>query len=290
METEGNYNRLTAERPAINHFKRFCNGADLDFIDVTIHKLEKFKAYLSSELKVTERTKFNYLIVIRTIYIRAIKNDLIDPTFYPFGEHGFKLKRPRSQKLGLVLEDIKRLESFETDDEILDHARNVFLFSFYFAGMRASDVLQVKWSDLKNGRLYYVMSKNKKPGSIKIPEKAKPILDLYKRPGSKKNEYIFPDMSPLLQEKDPIVFKKYLKVQIARINKALKTIGNALDFPIKLTMHVARHSFATISGDKIPIQRLQELYRHSNITTTINYMNQFLNKGSDEALDQVLDY
>jgi len=97
-------------------------------------------------------------------------------------------------------------------------------------------------------------------------------------------------MSPLLQEEDPIVFKKYLKVQIARINKALKTIGDTLEIPIKLTMHVARHSFATISGDKIPIQRLQELYRHSNITTTINYMNQFLNKGSDEALDQVLDY
>ena len=97
-------------------------------------------------------------------------------------------------------------------------------------------------------------------------------------------------MNPLLQEEDPIVFKKYLKVQIARINKALKTIGDTLEFPIKLTMHVARHSFATISGDKIPIQRLQELYRHSNITTTINYMNRFLNKGSDEALDQVLDY
>lgn len=67
----------------------------------------------------------------------------------------------------------------------------------------------------------------------------------------------------------------------------MHTIDDTLEFPIKLTMHIARHSFVTISGDKIPIQRLQELYRHSNIITTINYMNQFLNKGSDEALDQV---
>ena len=70
-------------------------------------------------------------------------------------------------------------------------------------------------------------------------------------------------------------------------SKKMHTIDDTLEFPIKLTMHIARHSFVTISGDKIPIQRLQELYRHSNIITTINYMNQFLNKGSDEALDQV---
>jgi hypothetical protein len=39
----------------------------------------------------------------------------------------------------------------------------------------------------------------------------------------------------------------------------------------KLTMHIARQTFGNISGEKIPIQMLQKLYRHSSITTTIGY-------------------
>lgn len=290
MEVSGNYNRLIAEKPAINHFKRFRKNEDLEFIDVNVLMLEKFKAYLYSELSVSDRTIFNYLIVIRTIFNRAIKNGIVEKSSYPFGEKGLKLKRPKSQKLGLEVQDIIRLEEYSTDNEIHQHALNIFLFSFYFAGIRASDVLQIKWKDLKDGRLFYVMTKNKKPGSIKIPTKAQKIIQMYKPSRVVKSDFVFPDMQSMVGEKDETKFKKYLKVQIARINNALKSIGEDLELPIKLTMHVARHSFATISGGKIPIQKLQELYRHSSITTTIGYMNQFLNKGSDEALDQVLNY
>ena len=252
--------------------------------------LEKFKAYLHSGLTVSDRTIFNYLIVIRTIFNRAIKNGIVEKSSYPFGEKGLKIKRPKSQKLGLEVQDIIRLEEYSTENQINQHALNVFLFSFYFAGIRASDVLQIRWKDLKDGRLFYVMTKNKKPGSIKIPGKAQKIIQMYKPARVVKSDFVFPDMQSMVGEKDETKFKKYLKVQIARINNALKTIGEDLELPIKLTMHVARHSFATISGGKIPIQKLQELYRHSSITTTIGYMNQFLNKGSDEALDQVLNY
>ena len=54
-------------------------------------------------------------------------------------------------------------------------------------------------------------------------------------------------------------------------------------------MHIARHTFGNISGDRIPIQMLQKLYRHSNIETTINYQKAF-NRGVDEALDAVLNF
>jgi hypothetical protein len=57
-----------------------------------------------------------------------------------------------------------------------------------------------------------------------------------------------------------------------------------------LFMHIARHTFGNISGDKIPIQMLQKLYRHSNITTTIGYQANFIHKESDEALDAVLGF
>jgi len=55
-------------------------------------------------------------------------------------------------------------------------------------------------------------------------------------------------------------------------------------------MHIARHTFGNISGDKIPIQMLQKLYRHSNISTTINYQANFMHKEEDDAIDKVINF
>jgi hypothetical protein len=43
-----------------------------------------------------------------------------------------------------------------------------------------------------------------------------------------------------------------------------------------------------LSGDKISIQMLQKLYRHSSITTTIGYQSSFIHKDADDALGAVL--
>ncbi len=53
-------------------------------------------------------------------------------------------------------------------------------------------------------------------------------------------------------------------------------------------MHVSRHTFGNISGDKIPLQVFQKLYNHSDITTAIQYQQNFMNKDLDDALDNVI--
>ena len=55
-------------------------------------------------------------------------------------------------------------------------------------------------------------------------------------------------------------------------------------------MHIARHTFGDISGERISLQMLQKLYRHSSITTTIGYQANFIHKDADEALDAVIGF
>jgi integrase/recombinase XerD len=55
-------------------------------------------------------------------------------------------------------------------------------------------------------------------------------------------------------------------------------------------MHISRHTFGNISGDKISIQMLQKLYRHSSITTTLNYQSNFIHKDVDDALENVIGF
>jgi site-specific recombinase XerD len=99
---------------------------------------------------------------------------------------------------------------------------------------------------------------------------------------------VFPFLKSLPDLKDEFEVQKYIKVKVRSINTYLKTIAIDLKISKKLTMHVSRHSFAQVSADKIPVQILQKLYRHSNITTTIGYQSNFSNKDMDDALTVVL--
>jgi len=58
----------------------------------------------------------------------------------------------------------------------------------------------------------------------------------------------------------------------------------------RVSPHDSRHAFGNIAGDQISIQKLQQLYRHSHITTTVNYQASFMHKDADEALDAVIDF
>lgn len=167
-------------------------------------------------------------------------------------------------------------------------SRNIWLVSFYFAGMRISDVLRLKWSDFKDGRLHYKMGKNEKGGSFLVPEKANQILEQYKN-DEPKHDFVFPFLKVLDDAND--TFNEQRKINHANnlINKNLKKVAASLGIDKNLTMHIARHTFGNLSGDKIPIHLLQKLYRRSSVVTTIGYQSNFVNKDLDNALKKVVD-
>jgi len=277
------------DRGRLNIFKAYLGKSELDFKDLDQDLLEKFKNHLVFELKRSERTAINYMILIRTIYNLAISKSIIDRNLYPFGRGQVQIKIPESEKIGLNREEILLLENVEDITPAQQHALNVWLFSFYFAGIRVGDVLKLRWSDFKDGRLYYRMGKNKKIVSLKVPEKAQTILDSYVQEKAKRSDLVFFDLNGV-----DFNDKKYLTTRVKTItrnfNRRLEIIAERLKIDKKLSMHIARHSFGNISGDKIPIQMLQKLYRHSSITTTVNYQQNFMHQETDEALDMVINF
>ena len=142
--------------------------------------------------------------------------------------------------------------------------------------------------DFKDNRLYYRMGKNSKVLSLKIPDKALKILDAYQDQKTSNNDFIFPELRKA-DLNSPIDIHQKIGNGNKRLNKYLKRVASKLELDKPLTMHIARHTFGNISGDKIPIQMLQKLYRHSDITTTINYQKAFTFKDADDALDTVLN-
>jgi integrase len=274
----------------IKTFKKFLGGKDIYFHEITVPLLKKLKTYLIAVNGNSERTVANYYILIRTLFNQAIKEGIIERKYYPFGGEGISIKLGESSKIGLNEEELKILEGMQYAlGSAKWHTLNVWLTSFYFAGIRISDVVKLRWSDIPDGRLYYRMDKNQKRVSLKIPEKAQRIFDLY-LPGKKsEGDFIFPDLKKAdLTDKEDV----YTKVKTAsrRFNRYLKKIAEDAGISKNLSNHISRHSFGNISGDKIPIPMLQKLYRHSDIKTTIGYQNNFLYQDADDALDAVVGF
>jgi site-specific recombinase XerD len=288
LEKSGKYNRLNTDRSRIKHFKEFLKGEDLPMKEITVQMLENYKAYLVKTRSISERTIMNHLTVIRTLFGMALAEDQELIRYYPFGRGKIRIKSPESVKIGLTSSEVLLMENAELIlFSRMDHARNIWLMAFYFAGMRVSDVLRLKWSDFHDERLHYIMGKNEKVGSLKIPEKAAIILQKYKATKDK-SDLVFPYLKTVKDFKDKFEIQRKIAFTVANLNKSLKQIGEDLKIDKKLTLHIARHTFGNISGDKISIQMLQKLYRHSSITTSIGYQASFIHKDADDALDAVL--
>jgi len=227
------------------------------------------------------------MVVIRSVFSQAIAAQVTKAQYYPFGKGKFRIKFPDSLKIGLVPEEVKVLEDANLTDERYNHARNIFLFSFYFAGMRISDVFRLQWSDFKDGRLYYLMGKNDKGDSLKVPEKAKKIMEQYRR-DNLKHDLVFPDLEVVEDFDDEEEVQKRIKSRTRRIGEYLEEVQKITEIDKKLRPHIARHTFGNISGNQIPVKTLQKLYRHTHLSTTANYQQNFTHQEMDNALDKVI--
>lgn len=288
LQDTGNYNCYNAEKARVKFFREFLDKKDIAFSDITVGLLERFKTHLKSVRKLSDRTIANYMMLIRTIFSQAIKENGLDTKYYPFGKDRVSIKKPESTKIGLTAEDVAKLESVILSTVKQDDARNKWLISFYFAGMRISDVMRLKWSDFKNGRLYYAMGKNKKVGSLLVPDEVWPILEKYRSQKSSIDDYVFPTLKGI-DPKDEYAVKYKIALDVNSCNKILlERVGPAAQIQGRLTTHIARHTFATLAADKVPLQMLQKLYRHSDVRTTIGYQSNFIIKDADDALATVL--
>ncbi len=286
-EKTGVFSVSKAEESIVKNIERFHGSKNLSFEDIDMAWINKFKVFCLSELGHKPRTVTNQLLFIRTMWNRAIKENIAQSSKYPFGGDLEKIRIQDGEKIGLSRAEVQRIEELSLKSGTgIWHTKNIWLFSFYLAGVRISDVLKLKWTDIQEDRLYYTMSKNNKSLSLKLPTKASAILELYREP-SDKFGYIFPDLKQSDGSKEDI-FRK-CRTATKRFNKHLKVIAEKCEITKSLSNHISRHTFGNIAAGDVHPQVLQHLYRHSDLKTTIQYQNNFLNEELDKGLELVVN-
>ena len=250
---------------------------------------------LSKNYKETIMNKFRALISLG-ITQNKVKADK-DPFLF------FKYKGEKTTKEKLDATEIEALEALELGEGSLEwHSRNCFLFSFYEAGMRAADVLLLRWKNVEGGKLNYTMSKTGKVVDDRdIVPQAAAILDLYRSENNKPTDYIFPLMSnnkaysrtlaqvEISKLTNDVKEKMFAEISSKNVlvNKCLKRLAEKAGINKKLTMHMARHSFANAAMKAgIESNKIQGLLGHSSLSITENYMGNFGNKATNEGLQK----
>ena len=283
----------------------FNNNKPLPIEKLTTSFISEFEKYLKNQ-KCHNNYIHTNLKALRTIVKKeAISTDkIMNFTENPF--EGFSMPKViPSNKEKLTIEEIQRLEEVDLNKEsILFHYRNAWLFSLYNAGIRAGDLMQLRWININNeGRLEYVMDKTGKKRSIKLLPQSLNILKYYKVKNL--TDYIFPFLnnnslySKLITNEDKEktspellaeLFKK-IESNISMYNRGLKIIALKANIKKNLCSHNSRHSFADLARKKenISIYDISQMLGHSDIKVTSAYLKSFDIETMDKAMNDVFN-
>jgi site-specific recombinase XerD len=289
----------------LRKLKAFRKDKPLPMDQLSTAFLNDFQLYLQKDGKHQNYIHVNLKALKTIISKEAINEDKILPVDKnPF--LGFKmLKVLPSKKERLDIKEIEKIEALQIpESNIHYHIRNIFLFSLYNAGIRIGDLLQLKWVNVKDGRLKYRMAKTDSERSIKLFPQALKILKIYEAKKEKDTDFIFPfldnkaEYSKLIESEDfkktspellAFLFKK-IESRISIVNGGLKEIAKMAKIEKSISSHVARHSFADIARKKdISIYDISKMLGHSDISVTQGYIKSLDFESMDEAMGSVFN-
>ena len=293
----------------LDAFRKKRRMADITVADMTVELLTRFDNFLHKWENEREPGKLLHpntievqFNILRTLVHRAIEVGIMEASKDPFLV--FKYKGVKTIKEKLDDSEMERIINLELEEgSLIWHCKNYFLFSYYCAGIRAADLIQLRWGNVTaSGRLHYQMGKNHKERDLLLVEQAIEILRHYQREDAKATDYIFPLLSNDAEyagyvtqaDKDrmrpELRHKMYQDISSknALINKYLKKIAEKAEIEKPLSMHISRHSFAHIAQESgAESSAIKNILGHSNLATTERYMGSFDTTKTDETLRNV---
>lgn len=279
MTRAGRISNARAYKETRNSLIKF-KGKKFKFKDITSTFLEKYEVFLKENGSKNGGVAFR-MRELRSLFNKARNRKLIPKEPYPFEEYKISKLKPEANKIAM---DLKEFEKFKKVDlsahPNLLEAYNYFLFSIYARGLNFHDSMHLKWSNIRNGRIYYTRSKTKGKINLEIIPPAQKILDYYKAQ-NRATQYVFPILLDDNLTHQQIANRKH-KV-LSRYNKKLKEIAVLAGIEKNLSSYVARHSFATIlkmSGSSI--EKISEMMGHSDVSITVAYLKEFSNEDLDK--------
>lgn len=272
--------RLTYER-TVKHIETFVSKGQTNILDeVNKAWLTAFDNYLA-ESNPSPNARALHFRNLRAIFNYAIDEELT--ANYPFRR--FKIKTVKTDKRSLSVAVLRQVFTYPIEDW-QEQYRDMFKLSFMLMGINFADMLNLKRSDMREGRIVFNRHKTARLYSMKVEPEARVLIEKYA------------GTDHLLSIMDGR--KDYLQY-VRQTNNALRKIGDCDRSGLggkkthhaicpELSTYWARHTWATIAASlDIPKETIAAALGHGGNTVTDIYID-FDRRKVDEANRKVLDW
>ena len=265
------------------------NKLDIPFRDIDCLWLKRYEEWLHAR-GCKDTTISQLFRTLRSVFNKAIEQEVIKQNVYPFNRFKVNKFDVHTVKRAISKEEVQKILALDLSDSCFYRvlARDLFLFSYFGAGINFSDIALLRFNDLRDGRVCYVRKKTGKSIGFPLNDISTKIVEKYTRPFGNDNDYIFPILDAGIhkteqQKRDRI--RKTLK----KVNRELKVLGEMIGLEIPLTTYVAHHTYATVlKRSGVSVALISESLGHSDLSTTQIYLDSFENSQIDAAMAHLL--
>jgi site-specific recombinase XerD len=247
--------------------KKEHKRTEIDLVELDHNFITSFEYFLKIEHKIAHNTAMKYIRNLKKVVNMAVTNNWLPKN--PFVN--FKCSFKKVTRDILSKEELNQLANKELAFERLREVRDIFLFCCY-TGYAFVDVEKLSKNDLVTGIdggkwIYTSRTKTGTTSNVPLLPPAFEIVEKYKE-------------HPYCE-----IHNKLLPVKSnQKMNAYLKEIATICEINKPLTMHIARHTFATTVtlSNGVPIETVSKLLGHTKLQTTQIYAQVLENKVSHD--------
>ena len=230
------------------------NDIGLSLVDYSF--LNSFDIYLKTKYQLKPNTVLTYHKHLKKALNTGMAMNLI--SYNPYSS--FKVSRNETHRDYLTIQELEQIRNKEISTLRMDTIRDVFIFACY-TGLGYAELEKLNRMHIQQGNdsgEWIIIDRTKTDVRCRVPllPQAKAILQKYEN-------------FPITQNRE-----KLLPVHSnQKMNEYLKELAGICGINKNLSMHVARHTFATsiTLSNGVPIETVSKMLGHTSLKTTQIY-------------------
>ena len=274
-KVEGTYQNLYYSDKMLTEFVKDRGNEDISITAITEEMFEEYRFFLKKR-EYAASTINRYLCWLSRLMFRAVCRRIIRCNPFENARYEKEEKKIRFLQKGNVM----KLMTMRMNDREAELARLMFVFSC-FTGMAIADMENLEYRHIQmsaDGQRYIRKERQKTMVEFIVP--LHPIAEAiinYCRKEQAGNE----EQQTVKEKGDSLVFQPHCSRSV--MGKNLSIVGKACGIRQRLSYHVARHTFGTMSlSAGIPIESIAKMMGHASISSTQIYAQVTDNKISED--------
>ncbi len=277
---EGTYLNLYYSDKNLREFIENKGVQDISIATITESLFEEYRFFLKKRGLKASTVNTNLCWLSRLMF-RAVSKRIIRCNSFENAKYEKEEKKIRF----LQKSDVAKLMSMTMNDREAEQARLMFIFSC-FTGLAIADMETLQYGHIQtaaDGKKYIRKERQKTKVEFIVPlhQIAEAII-LHCREEQDENE----EQQTLKEKDETLIFPRECSRSV--IDSRLSIVGKACGIKERLSFHMARHTFGTMTLNAgIPIESIAKMMGHASISSTQIYA-QVTDKKISEDMDRLI--